>query len=145
LNNWNISNVIHLNGLFRGATSFNQPLNNWDVSNVIVFGAYEYNMGVFGGAESFNQDISNCNFIIVIVLRHFISNSALDTINYDLLLLRFFSLGIENKQLFANGLEYCNSDVRDYLINDLGWTITGDSLSANCGDNHIIGSVVYDE
>ena len=34
LNNWNVSNVTHMRGMFKGAFSFNQPLNNWNVSNV---------------------------------------------------------------------------------------------------------------
>lgn len=145
INNWNTSNIISLNGLFTGATSFNQPLDNWDVSNISSFGSYEYNMGVFGGAESFNQDISNWHFNDNSVLLNFINNSGLDSINYDLLLLRFLSLGLENKLLLTNGLEYCDQNVRNYLTNDLGWTINGDSLSGNCGDNHIIGIVLYDE
>ena len=34
LNDWNVSNVTDMEGMFQGASSFNQPLNNWDVSNV---------------------------------------------------------------------------------------------------------------
>ena len=35
LNNWDVSNVENMFGMFCNAESFNQPLNNWDVSNVI--------------------------------------------------------------------------------------------------------------
>ena len=39
--------------MFRGATSFNQPLDKWDVSKV-------KNMeGMFRGARSFNQPLNN--------------------------------------------------------------------------------------
>ena len=31
LNNWNVSNVTDMKGMFWDATSFNQQLNNWDV------------------------------------------------------------------------------------------------------------------
>ena len=34
LNDWNVSNVIDINGMFRNSKKFNQPLNNWDISNV---------------------------------------------------------------------------------------------------------------
>ena len=34
LNNWNVSSVKFMSGMFEDATSFNQPLNNWNVSNV---------------------------------------------------------------------------------------------------------------
>ena len=49
LDNWNVSNVINMSGMFEGAESFNQPLNNWNVSNVTDM------RGLFFGAESFNQ------------------------------------------------------------------------------------------
>jgi len=39
-------------GMFRSATSFNQPLNSWDVSNVTVM------FQMFRSATSFNQDLS---------------------------------------------------------------------------------------
>ena len=44
-----------LTGLFKGASSFNQPLDSWDVENV------DSMKSLFEGAESFNQDISNWN------------------------------------------------------------------------------------
>ena len=53
LNNWDVSNVRYMGGMFWGARSFNQPLNNWNVSNV------EYMVGMFYDAESFNQPLNN--------------------------------------------------------------------------------------
>ncbi len=53
LNNWNTSNVRFMSSMFSGASSFNQPLDNWDVSKV------ETLAGMFGRASSFNQDIGN--------------------------------------------------------------------------------------
>ena len=51
LNDWNVSNVIDMEQMFRGATSFNQPLDNWDVSKVKSM------VGMFRGARSFNQPL----------------------------------------------------------------------------------------
>ena len=51
LNNWNMSNVETMVGVFDGAISFNQPLNNWNVSNVDFMGH------MFDGALSFNQPL----------------------------------------------------------------------------------------
>ena len=48
LNNWNVSNVTHVNHMFEDAKSFNQPLNKWNVSKVTNMG------GMFYGANSFN-------------------------------------------------------------------------------------------
>ena len=36
LNDWNVSKVTDMIGMFCGAISFNQPLNKWNVSNVIL-------------------------------------------------------------------------------------------------------------
>ena len=51
LDNWNVSNVEYMVGMFYRARSFNQPLNNWNVSNV-------KNMAwMFEDASSFNQPL----------------------------------------------------------------------------------------
>ena len=55
LNNWNVSKVTYMGVLFDGASSFNQPLNNWNVSNVNTM------EGMFWGATSFNQPLNNWN------------------------------------------------------------------------------------
>ena len=55
INNWDVSNVTSMYRMFKGATSFNQPLNNWNVSNV----DYMYNM--FMEARSFNQPLNKWN------------------------------------------------------------------------------------
>jgi len=34
INNWDVSNVTYMSGMFDGAEFFNQPLNKWNVSNV---------------------------------------------------------------------------------------------------------------
>ena len=34
INNWDVSNVEYMSGMFANASSFNQPLNNWNVSKV---------------------------------------------------------------------------------------------------------------
>jgi surface protein len=34
LNNWDVSNVVDMNGMFYGATIFNQYIGNWNVSKV---------------------------------------------------------------------------------------------------------------
>ncbi len=49
ISTWDTSRVTNMYGLFKGATSFNQPLNNWDVSNVIDMSQ------MFCGATSFGK------------------------------------------------------------------------------------------
>ena len=49
INNWDVSNVEYMTGMFANASSFNQPLNNWNVSKVT-------NMSdMFASAESFRR------------------------------------------------------------------------------------------
>ena len=51
LNNWDVSNVTDMGGMFMYASSFNQPLNKWNVSKV-------KNMNyMFADATSFNQPL----------------------------------------------------------------------------------------
>ena len=47
INNWDVSKVTDMEGMFDGAESFNQPLNKWNVSNV------ENMFQMFKGATSF--------------------------------------------------------------------------------------------
>jgi surface protein len=35
LDNWDVSNVIDMEGMFFGALTFNQPLEKWNVSKVL--------------------------------------------------------------------------------------------------------------
>lgn len=54
LNNWNVSKVTNMKFMFY-LTQFNQPLNNWNVSNVTNM------QGMFYGATHFNQNIRMWN------------------------------------------------------------------------------------
>ena len=62
IENWDVSNVKDMSGMFCFAENFNQPLNNWDVSKVKDMS------GMFRFAENFNQplnnwDVSNVRFM----------------------------------------------------------------------------------
>jgi len=136
LNNWNISNAYSLDKMLKDATSFNQPINNWNISGVNNISE------LFNNASSFNQDLSMLQFPHG-GLGKVINNTGLDVINYDKFLNHLASSNLTNGYMEANNLSYCNITARDELINNLGWTITGDTQSQNC--NSIVGNISYDE
>ena len=65
IDNWDVSKVTDMSGMFVFASAFNQDISNWDVSSVT------YMPFLFGWATAFNQDLSswsvdgviNCNNI----------------------------------------------------------------------------------
>lgn len=148
LNDWDISSVTNMSGMFAYATLFNQPLSDWNVSNVTRMDA------ILSGATSFNQDISAWDFSNILAYyaqyygppsysMTFVSYSGLDTDNYDALLLKFAQLGIEDQYFSGGGLKYCDTGVRDFLMNNLGWNIQDDSLAESCIGNSVIGNIRY--
>lgn len=169
LDSWNVSQVTNMERMFRNAISFNQPLNNWDVSAVtsmkdMFHKAYYFNKplnnwdisntgnlgNMFGKALSFNQDLSDWTFKSNVTFtsnndstRGFVESSGLDVTNYDFLLQRCAELGLHNKSWRANDMFYCNESTHSYLINNLNWTIYGDSMYEYC--NTLSGAILYDE
>ncbi len=55
IGDWDISNVTNMRTLFRGLTTFNEPLTNWDVSNVTTMER------MFEDCDNFNQPLNNWN------------------------------------------------------------------------------------
>ena len=144
INSWNMSNAISIRGMFNDSTSFNQPLDNWDTSSVNSMG------DVFHNATSFNQDISNWTFDNVTDFsagpsyESFIGYTSMDTDNYDSLLLALVQSSLQNEVLLADDVEYCDSQVRSYLDNVLGWNISDGGLSDDCENYTISGNVYLD-
>ncbi|WP_086253431.1 DarT ssDNA thymidine ADP-ribosyltransferase family protein [Campylobacter sp. P091] len=55
IENWDVSSVTDMSGMFRGCENFNQPLDNWNVSSVA-------NMSdMFADCYDFNQPLNNWN------------------------------------------------------------------------------------
>ena len=78
INNWNVSKVTDMGGLFTNG-SFNRPINNWDVSKVT-----DMNNMFYG--SSFNQDVGNWNVSAVTNMTQMFTLGALTYINYNRLL-----------------------------------------------------------
>ena len=52
LEDWDVSKVTNMNGMFSGCTHFNSDLSNWDVSSVKDMGL------MFSNCKKFNSDLS---------------------------------------------------------------------------------------
>lgn len=52
INTWNTQSVVNMSGMFRSASTFNQPIGNWNTGNVTSFN------NMFEGASAFNQPIA---------------------------------------------------------------------------------------
>ena len=55
IENWDVSKVTNMSGMFKSATKFNQPIGGWNVSNVTNMSSMFYQ------ARAFNQPLANWN------------------------------------------------------------------------------------
>ena len=62
MNEWDVSSVISMHGMFYYATSFNQDISSWDVSSVTTMES------MFRWASSFNRNISNWDVSSVTIM-----------------------------------------------------------------------------
>ncbi|WP_182835451.1 BspA family leucine-rich repeat surface protein, partial [Flagellimonas lutimaris] len=126
LDNWDFSLVGATNYMFSDALSFNQPLNGWNTSSVV-------NMSnMFSGAISFNQYLGDWDLTNTVDVSGMLDNTAMSVTYYDNTLIAWSGQILEaGLNLGANGLQFCfSSDERQSIMNDFGWTITGDIF--NC-------------
>ncbi len=151
LNSWNVTNVENINSMFDRASNFNQPLNLWTLTNVTNFQnmfsrASSFNQditgwntsaatsmsGMFSAATSFNQNLESWDITNVTNMTNMLSNSGISQDNYDAILIGWSGQTVNSSvNLGAANLQYCDAlNQRQNLIDNNGWTITGDAV--NC-------------
>ena len=126
INNWNLNSVQNISSLFYNASVFNNPLDNWDTSNITNM------VGAFFTASSFNQNLASWNISNVTAMTNMLANSGISQENYDNIIIGWAAQTVQpNINLGANTLQYCDAlSARQNLIDNSGWTFTGDSV--NC-------------
>ncbi|WP_375560967.1 BspA family leucine-rich repeat surface protein [Bernardetia sp. OM2101] len=149
IESWNIENVTNMSSMFRGST-FNQPIGNWNTTAVTnmrftFYLATSFNQDIgswntenvtdmsnmFLGATSFNQNLGSWNISNVTNMTTMLSNSALNTANYDATLIGWAAQTLQSDvALGANNLEYCNGEAARNILTSApnNWNITGDEL-----------------
>ena len=157
IGDWNTSSVISMEGMFNEATSFNQPIGNWNTSSVtnmkwLFFGANAFNQPLnnwntsavtnmfemFGYAISFNQNLGSWSLNSSVNMSEMLVEMGMDCDNYSATLIGWEenNPNVTNRVLGAGFRTYGTNAVnaRNILVNDRGWTITGDIAgSADCG------------
>jgi len=81
LSGWDVSNVIDMHSIFRGASSLTSDLSSWDTSKVTDMGY------MFSEASSFTSDLSSWNTSKVIDMNHMfsgVSNFNSDLSSWDI-------------------------------------------------------------
>ncbi|GAA4237345.1 hypothetical protein GCM10022291_23930 [Postechiella marina] len=151
LNNWDVSNVTNMSQMFRQNDGFNQTLNSWDTSSLtnissIFANNTIYNQSInnwniskisnmsnaFSNASAFNQNLGVWDISNVSNMTNMLSNSNISQENYDNTLIAWSGLTVKTGiNLGATNLQYCDAlSQRQNLIDNHGWTITGDAV--NC-------------
>ncbi|MEM9341226.1 MAG: BspA family leucine-rich repeat surface protein, partial [Bacteroidota bacterium] len=127
ISSWDVSQVTLMTGMFFNATSFNHDISSWDVDNVVDM------LFLFQGAGSFNQDLGPWKLNAQVNMNNLLNNSGMDCENYSSTLTGWYENNPEvtGRSLDADGLEYgTNAEAaRNALVNERGWTITGDAPS----------------
>lgn len=162
IGNWDVSNVTNLQGAFYGATAFNQDIGSWNVSNVTTLTqsfefATSFNQDIsgwdvssvtnfafaFNGASAFDQNLGSWDFSAASGnawrLNSMIQQVALSYPNYDALLISLSNQTIPSNVNFGNWSTYSDEAVtaRNYLINEKGWMLNGDSYYQTLSINEI--------
>ncbi len=147
IGNWNVLSVTEITSMFSGAVAFNQEIGGWDVSNVVnmvnvFFGATAFNgdigdwdvsnalfmVNMFRDATAFDQDLSNWVVSSVTVMLNMFLGSGFSTTNYDLLLVAWDLLTLQNGVSFHAGSAQFNAGApataRANIISNFSWSIT---------------------
>lgn len=131
LGEWNTANVTTMEHMFHYAENFNQDLQNWNTGNVT-------NMNEMFHDTAFNQNIGRWNLSSLTSATGMFLNSAMSCLNYDKTLYGWSQSSSTPSNINLSSvspLVYSHADAvaaRNYLINNKGWTISGDTYNGLC-------------
>lgn len=132
--NCNTTNVTSVENMFNGCTLFNSNIGTWNLTNCSNFDGFLTN------CTNFDQDLSGITLKTTnpVSMVNAFDNCGLSVFNYNKLLDAWKTYvvangGPTNVSMGAIGLSYTDSGIsdgnaaRNNLINNYGWTFTGDA------------------
>ena len=119
IGSWNTSNVTNMEGMFFDASSFNQPIGSWDTSSVTDM----YYM--FSRASSFDQDLGAWSIGKVTNMSFMLDYSNLTADHFDSTLNGWADQTVQSGvTLGASGLRYSSvSNAARTTLGNAGWTV----------------------
>jgi surface protein len=157
LDNWNVSSVTDMSYMFDYASSFNQPLSKWNTGSVMTMehmfhgaGAFNQNIKnwntsnvtnmneIFHNADNFNQNLGQWNLVSLKNAKDLFLDSGMSCQNYDNTI-----YGWSLNPATPNNIDLSSVSpliyshpaavtARNNLINNKGWTISGDTFNGQC-------------
>ena len=133
--NWNTSNLVIANDMFRKAASFNQPIGSWDMKKV------QFLVRFLSDATSFNQSLAAWRLDSLVILpgkplsgaAAALDHTAISRQNYDAILIAWNAQNLKSPMsLGAAGLKFCAAaSARANILKPVadgghGWVITSD-------------------
>ena len=135
ITNWNTSNLVIANDMFRKAASFNQPIGSWDMKKV------QFLVRFLSDATSFNQSLAAWRLDSLVILpgkplsgaAAALDHTAISRQNYDAMLIAWNAQNLKSPMsLGAAGLRFCAAaSARANILKPVvdgghGWVITSD-------------------
>jgi surface protein len=127
ISGWAVESVQNMAGMFRDNPVFNQDLSSWKTDSVKTM----YQM--FHNAAAFNQDVSGWTVANVANMDSMFTGAAAYSVeNYDKILdvtNGWLKNDVQDSVVFGAPAQYtiAGQPGRNKLVNDHGWTITGDT------------------
>jgi len=148
---WNVSNVKNMSRMFEGADYFNQDIGRWNVSSVTDMSRMFYNTDfnqdigdwdvsnvtdmekMFYESYQFDQNISSWNVSNATNLSEMFNRAHLSMENYDLLLIAWSKLSLQENVNFHVDSTYCSGEAaRQTIIDTYGWRIGDNGRYRDC-------------
>lgn len=131
IGSWNTSAVTNMGAMLTRALAFNQPIGTWNTSKVTSMGS------MLNGAAKFNQNLGTWDLSALSTASRMLEGTGIDCINYSATLNGWANAATtpDNINMAQTYLIYNSTaeTAHNTLTTTKGWTITGDTYTANCG------------